>query len=163
MTDPPDLEVGRCALRTFRLVDERYCDLDDNQVVSISGLILTGMFRNGGDWLDGACVARCERDYAHDAPGEDCDCGIYGALSLNSLTSKYPQASRLVAVIAAEGMTFIGDVGLRTEAARVVAYWCGPDARIERHHCQIQFRDAEQFADLAGMLETYGIPVGPEK
>ncbi|BBC69041.1 hypothetical protein MMRN_p0100 (plasmid) [Mycobacterium marinum] len=104
MTDLPDIEIGRCAVRTFNLVDERYCDLDDEQVVPFSGRILTSVYRPGGQWLTGACVARCGKGHAHEAPAEGCGCGIYGALSLKTLSAQFPsQASRLVAVIAAEG------------------------------------------------------------
>ena len=173
MTDVPDIEIARCALRTFNCVDIRHCDLEDeladaleeglqdNQAVSFSGRILTGMYRSGGQWLTGACVARCEK--GHKAPDEECGCGIYGALSLSLLTASYPQASRLVTVIAAEGKTVIGDLGLRTEASRVVAYWCSPDARVERHQCAKQFLGAKEFADLAMMVQTCGVRLEPEE
>jgi len=172
MTGVLDIEIGRYALRTFSCVDIRRCDLEDDleaeledglqdsQSVSFSGRILTGIWHSGGQWLTGACVASCDR--GHMAPDEECSCGIYGTLSLSLLTARYPQASRLVTVIAAEGTTVIGDLGLRTEAARVVAYWCSPDARVERHQCAKQFLDATEFAEREAMLDAYGIPVEPE-
>lgn len=129
MSKVVDLEVGRFALRTFRFADGRAESL-----------------LSSGEWRDGICEARClpfcttlgfvynMLGFSHDqphglhrSPHEGCDCGIYGSLSLGHLRTQYPeQTERFVAVIAAEGRTIIGSRGLRTERARVVAYWVQP-------------------------------------
>ncbi|OBJ26869.1 hypothetical protein [Mycobacterium colombiense] len=158
MTEAPDIEIARYALRTFALADAYFCDLDDDQI-PFSWRVLTGMYRASGDWLTGECLARCEKGYAHEVPAAECECGIYGALCLASLRKQYPQASRLVAVIAAQYKTIIGSQGLRTSGARVVAYWCRPDAKAERHQCATQFREAREYYDLTAMLSAYEIPV----
>lgn len=62
----------------------------------------------------------------HPAPQLDCCCGIYGSLSMGHLVRQYRVAAYLTAVIAAEGRTIIGTHGLRTERARVVAYYWNP-------------------------------------
>ncbi|PBA23764.1 hypothetical protein CKJ66_26225 [Mycobacterium avium] len=151
--DTMDIEVGRYAVRTFR-IDRRRRIL---QPVNPS-------WRRGrgheSPWRNGACRAVCNHDRAHDAPAEECGCGIYGATSLESLRAQYPVlASNIVAVIAAEGTTIVGSRGLRTQAARVVAYWCHPSSRMDTAGAVIaeQCPAAERFADLDQMLAVYGL------
>ena len=103
--EPVAYEVARYALRTFVIRDGQ----------------LSSVIKGGGHWNEGVCEAVCLAE-DHEAPAPGCRCGIYGALSLQTLYSQYPKAaSRIVAVIAAEGKTMLGTVGLRTAAARVVA------------------------------------------
>jgi hypothetical protein len=93
----------------------------------------------------------------HKTPEPSCTCGVYGALDLDVLCSQYPDLARdLVAVIAAEGITIVGDKGLRTEAARVVAYW-SPNWYI-RKICARQCGSARRFTDLDAMLAAYHFP-----
>ena len=66
-------------------------------------------------------------------------------------------SSRLVTVIAAEGTTIIGDTGLRTGYARVVAYWTATAAEL-RERCEKQFIGATHFGDIGEMLAAYGFP-----
>ncbi|MEN4464545.1 hypothetical protein VXE65_21245 [Mycolicibacterium conceptionense] len=169
-TDTADIEVGRYALRTF-LVDRHYRAL----------LPLTGNARPVGRrlyaaglaaynhaarsvWAGGVCVARCGRGRSHAAPAEDCSCGVYGATSLESLLDQFPGlAHNIVAVIAAEGTTIVGDDGLRTSAARVVAYWIQPWPELDDARAVFaeQCPGAEVFPHLDCMLAAYGFPVGP--
>lgn len=122
-----DIEVGRYALRTFILRDGKL-----------------GSLYKSTTWDNGVAVAECHADSytrpakPHDAPDENCRCGLYGTLTLDQLLKEYrDRAVHCVAVFAAEGTTFIGTKGLRTAAARIVAYWVadvaegipdGPDA-----------------------------------
>lgn len=115
MTDEllPDIEVGRYALRTFKLRDGK----------------LGSLFQSF-TWDDGTAIATClgkGKGGKHEAPAENCHCGLYGTLTLEHLESQYrSQALNCVAVMAAEGVTYLGDKGLRTAAARIVAYWVAP-------------------------------------
>jgi hypothetical protein len=92
----------------------------------------------------------------HEPPSEGCSCGIYGTLGLLSLMRQYGlYAQDIVAVIAAEGVTIIGGTGLRTAAARVVAYWT--PLRGYRKIARRQFEGAQHFQNLDEMLTAYGL------
>lgn len=145
----PDLEVGRVALRTFKIEDDHLWPV---------------AFKND-DWADGTCVARCvyydEEDSSttyHEAPKLGCSCGIYGTLSLSHLFDQWRVLTQqLVCVIAAEGNTVMGDKGLRTSAARVLAYW-SKDKKVRRI-VKGQFPDVVYYRKMEAMLDHYGIPV----
>lgn len=99
-----------------------------------------------------------DRPPVHEAPSEKCHCGVYGALSLDHLEAQYPQHTRnIVAVIAAEGNTIIGPRGLRTQFARVVAYWAINSTRSAAIAAN-QFRGAKHFTDRSVMLDEYRLP-----
>ena len=164
-----DIEVGRYALRTFRVAHGQ----------------LRSLFKDH-TWENGTAVAACLPqllDYGnsrapHQSPGEHCHCGLYGTLTLAQLAEQYSRhAATNVAVIAAEGTTYIGELGLRTAAARVVGYWtcdrlCGDDGPryiIDRAHelalrrprswAEIyadQVPQAHHFPQMAEMLSHYG-------
>lgn len=181
MGEMVDLEVGRFALRTFVFVNGR-----PESILSY------------GNWRDGTCTARCRAntvawnfllgpDFAlpesdHESPAMECSCGIYGSLSLSHLREHYTQASDIVAVIAAEGRTIIGTRGLRTERARVVAYWLRlnakpafaglpswavewlyPTASVKSFSNVVRqgFPDAKCYDDLLKMVSDYGLSMGP--
>ena len=151
-----DIEIGRYAIRTF--------DLNFGDIRSVSG--------NPGHWVDGVCKAECttlhhiwddllgifvNKTAIHPAPDPDCACGVYGALSLEGLQRQYRSfAEDVVAVMAAEGTTIIGNRGLRTECARIVAYW---SRRNCRKVCREGFPDAKRYRFLRNMLLDYNIPV----
>ena len=142
----PDIEVGRYALRTFR--------------VNRQHKKLMSLFQHH-DWENGTAIATCRRSVEgwgpHEVPAENCTCGLYGTLTLQQLEHEYRfQAKRCVAVFAAEGTTFIGTKGLRTAAARIVAYWCWDeaDALVFAHQCP----DATRFLGIHLMLAQYGFP-----
>jgi hypothetical protein len=168
------LEYGRCALRTFTY------NLDYENFGSVSAY--------GNHWARGSCTARClagsvsyypfispQRD--HDAPNEHCSCGVYGTLTLEHLVGQYPhEATAVVAVIAAEGQTIIGDLGLQTARATVVAYWLAhqtpPWTWLEYRALDIphqydglpvvaarQFKDGRHFLRMEDMLREYGFPI----
>lgn len=144
-----DIEVGRYAVRTFR-IDRRHRVL----------LPLTHSRSKRGQhpWRNGTCVAECNHGHRHSPPADDCSCGIYAATNLAALRSQYPVlADNIVAVIAAEGSTIIGSQGLRTQAARVVAYWCHPSPRLNtaRAIFSEQCPDAVAYADCDVMLAAY--------
>lgn len=129
--DQPDIEVGRYALRTFQ--------------GTYSGGELRSLFQDH-TWDNGVAIAKCLKNKSkpkvvnwggddifpvpepeHDAPDENCECGLYGTLTLDHLLRDYrDRAAKCVVVFAAEGVTFIGNRGLRTAAARIVAYWTAP-------------------------------------
>lgn len=135
----PDIEIARYGLRTFNLNTGR----------------LKSVFKNYA-WENGVCVAQCLADppCGKDTPNERCQCGIYATTTLDSLLSQYrDSANQCVTVIAAEGTTIIGDRGMRTAAARIVAYWCVENhLSLLRDHCP----DAEYFPDPNDMLAKFG-------
>jgi hypothetical protein len=62
-------------------------------------------------------------------------------------------------VIAVEGQTYLGTKGLRTQYARVVAWWSpGFGAVAER-----QFKDAKRFPNLFEMARSYGLDLHLEE
>ncbi len=137
--EPEDIEVGRYAVRTFDL----------------AGGALGSIIKTGHRWEDGACIAKCDVT-DHDPPDKDCACGLYGCLSLSGLFGQYPDhAKRMVAVIAAEGVTYIGDLGLRTAAARIAAWWVSDDG--DEELCARLCPGARQFINLEVMAGVYGI------
>jgi hypothetical protein len=182
------LEYGRCALRTFAF------NSDYMNFGSVSAF--------GNFWADGTCTAEClavpkggmgaialgrafpSPDYDgtkdHEAPNEDCSCGIYGTLTLEHLISQYPLECRsIVAVFAAQGQTIIGDLGLQTQYARVIAYWLKEaqpsydpfeyttmmygsrpnfDPLRLAATAAVQFKGATYFQHIDQMLRAYGFP-----
>lgn len=195
MTD--DLEVGRFAVRTFRMdswrgIPESLCSVQ----------------LGTGHWNGGFCVASCLAELMvqgytgyhgyprgpyfgfeipeHPVPDLRCTCGIYGALSLEALDRQYDRWSTdFTAVIAAEGRTIIGTRGLRTERARVVAYYFKPMSSfahqidlfppgntvgifppvpavargIANYNLDMSFPDAKVWEDRCEMARHYGIDV----
>lgn len=137
---------------------------------------------HGEDWRDGTCAAVChasgKRTAAemtgihkdHTAPNEHCTCGIYGSLSYADLISNFRHyANFIVTVIAAEGITIIGDRGLRTQYARVVAYWTAPNSvnwqldngSAPRTLSAQQFQGAKRYECPVEMVEAYGLALLP--
>ncbi len=127
---------------------------------------------SGGHWVDpespdkagDTCAAVClgvsgDEASAHEAPGEDCKCGIYGAYSLSALRRQYgPQARWIVAVIQCEGTGMEGPVGLRAAKATVIAFWC-PEPDDEHRDdiglCLKQFPRARQYRNDLAMALVY--------
>lgn len=152
-----DIEVARYGLRTF----------------VVKGGRLKSLYKDIY-WDEGVMEAKCLRgpealwlffqndvDPSHRAPDKNCTCGIYATLTLEHLRAQYfMEAERSVAVIAAEGPTIIGDQGLRTSAARIVAYWT-PVRGVRRAYGQACGKDAQYFRKMDQMLETYGLPPCP--
>lgn len=173
-----DFEIGRYALRSFKFVVERARGSLAEQI----GWWTDGTckswrpvaYTRAEGWLDGTCEAVCHAygieswggdsvlptGKRHQAPYEDCKCGIYGSLSYADLIAQFSEARNIVAVIAVEGNTIIGTRGLRTQFARVVAYWVAPDP-IWREVAASQFKDAEVFGDPLEMVESYGLGLLP--
>lgn len=172
MSEVLDLEVGRYALRTFRFSDDDFLPILNTP--------------NRGGWTrEGTCVATCfsppnyPRDL-HEAPCLECECGIYGSHSLQDLHAQYSYAWYFVAVIAAEGKTIVGSRGLRTERARVVAYWIRgnspndfPRLYSSRSLCSVayerptgvhdvcrkSFGNAREWDNLEAMTEHFGLAI----
>lgn len=142
-----DIEVGRVALRTFKV------DYRTKELRSIT--------QPGSHWKGGVCTAIClaKKSLQHTTPSIYCVCGIYGTLTLDALRQFGPLCIRdIVTVIAAEGITIIGPTGLRTERARVIAYWS--PARGIRKLAAKQFEGARHFDDLQALLDEYDLPAG---
>ena len=162
MTGPgADIEVGRYGLRTFR-IDRRHRVL--LPITAGGAGAITGMPDATRQWQGGVCVARCRNHPEHLAPVADCTCGIYATTDLLSLHEQYPLLARnVVAVIAAEGPTMIGDRGMRTSAARVVAYWVSshPRLQVAREVLAAQCHDAAIYTDLDSLLADYHLRSTP--
>ncbi len=62
-------------------------------------------------------------------------------------------------MIAAEGLTVSGETGLRTAAARIVAYWCAESnwSPSEADVCADQCPGARRFYDARVMARMYGL------
>ncbi|BCP41448.1 hypothetical protein MINTMi27_15410 [Mycobacterium intracellulare] len=185
-----ELEVARYALRTFhQILKPQAFNIYDKGIgmlpTTLADFYELGSIAIGGNhWSDGTCTAKClggmgmtfscgdprcpwcnRNIINHEAPHDKCSCGIYGCLSLEWLRGQYPdKVSNIVAVIAAEGQTIIGTRGLRTQFARVVAYWCinggGYPEMAKR-----QFVGAQRYLGMSEMLRAYGLPwsAGPEE
>lgn len=160
-----DVEVARYAIRTF----------------SYSGGLqkFHSLAAPGDHWPNGSCTARCYHSCVtavgasnlivskpkaatrHAAPSLECTCGIYGALYLDVLTRQYMgYTQRIIAVIAAEGITLLGSRGLRTQYARVVGYTLGVEADFQRRSAAAkQFEGAQEYKSVLELLKTYNIPV----
>ena len=167
--DPGEIEVGRHALRTFRFYPgATSIDPMTGYVTRRSGLRLRSLYQDTY-WEDGKMVAECRKDrrsftiWASDemgptpckeAPSLDCRCGLYGAVSADSLMTQYfLHARKTIAVMAAEGPTIIGTKGLRTSAARIVAYWVSEDQYVEAYStCDM----ATRYTDRSKMLSDFG-------
>ncbi|MFV8169731.1 hypothetical protein [Mycobacterium sp. DBP42] len=155
---PSDIEVGRYAVRTFTVDRHRGALAPVSIAPHLDNIGVNGHLA----WEAGVCEARCVHGYDHTAPDEDCSCGIYGATTLTSLRRQFPDlAAGIVAIIAAEGPTLIGNAGLRTSAARVVSYWCHPGPAFDEARTVLsqQCSHAQEFDDLGAMLAAYDIPV----
>lgn len=168
----PDIEVGRLALRSFKFVvvpfhGEGFHDVvaaklghwDDGTLKFWQSL----SYHNDNDWLDGTCTATCGQGKKHRVPCEKCSCGIYGSLSYADLLYQYrAEARNIVTVIAAEGATIIGPRGLRTERARVLAYWVTSNA-IYQQVAGDQFNTASVFETPVDLLDFYNLPALPKR
>jgi hypothetical protein len=151
-----DVAVARYALRTFNL------DARHRVLLPITA---PGWSRAAHKvWQAGTCSAHCDEGSLHAAPADDCGCGIHGATDLRSLLLDYPHlAARIIAVIAAEGVTIVGAEGLRTAGGRVVAYWCHPSSELNlaREIFAEQCPDAVSFTDCDAMIAAYGLRMTP--
>lgn len=168
----PDIEVGRFALRTFHIKEGRLAPVRRiNNTTAGDPAAVEAM---DNSWIDGTCTARCLpfgltivddptdanplgfslslglMKNHHSAPHPGCECGVYGAFSLQHLRRAYTQAWNRVAVIAAEGQTIIGTRGLRTERARIVAYWTFSNA-------DVMPADAKRYESVYEMVRDYGL------
>lgn len=177
MSEVVDLEVGRYALRTFRFTETELVPLVDHGVPT---------------WINGTCVAECLPWLrflgglsTHPSPALHCTCGVYGSFSYEDLVTQYDDYARaLTCVISAEGQTIIGSRGLRTQAARVVAYHSNPNVRVSpvvtdlmeslwrtmfngmvtyltneqrAEICERSLPGAKHYDDLAYMLHDFGL------
>lgn len=158
-------EVARYGLRTFAidLDAARITPLLAPRVATGTAVGYRGLAVDPGAWTDGACVAVCAAGFDHDVPDPDCGCGIYATTNLLGLHQQYPSyAHTLVAVIAAEDTTIIGAAGMRTEAARVVAYWLNPHTPEEKTAVvTAALPDARRFDDCDAMATAYRLPFTP--
>lgn len=149
----PDIEIGRYGLRTFRIRDDKLKSVVKSHT-----------------WASGVAVAECKNERVivsfggeeietkHSAPAEACTCGIYATVNLNELIRQYrPYAQRCIAVIAAEGQTIIGDRGMRTAAARIVAYWHRDDDDAAKKAFSV-CEGAKFFDDVSEVLAAYNFP-----
>jgi hypothetical protein len=162
-----ELMIGLYALRTF--VIRTFAFAEDDAPDLAEGLTdddkvkrprLSSVAISGAHWKDGCCLARCTRNPEHEAPADQCACGIYAANTVAALMAQYEkQASNLIAVIATQGLTVRGETGLRTSAARIVAYWIGnPDldgSSLEAQVCKTDAPGARRYYDLDLMTKLY--------
>ncbi|MFF7944277.1 hypothetical protein ACFZC5_31615 [Nocardia gamkensis] len=79
--------------------------------------------RDSSAWRDGTCIAECSKGARHQAPADDCTCGVYSFRDLNHLRRQYSESATIVGVIALEGRVVEGESGWRAQAARLIALW----------------------------------------
>lgn len=176
MREDTDLEVARYGLRTF--------NVERGNGIGSYPRGLRSLFKMTY-WENGVMEAECLRDrdelhflyrmamlsqrdqeaqdlYRHKPPYKDCHCGVYATLTLDHLLEQYyPQVrANGVAVVAAEGTTIIGDKGMRTTAARIVAYWC-PNRKLRRVYREVCGEDVPHYSHMDKMLEAYRLPPLP--
>lgn len=155
-----DLEVARYGLRTFEVKGGLHGGL--------KSLFQETYWNNGV--MEAECRAssfdiiqwRWHNKGEHRVPAKYCGCGIYATVSLQSLIAQYPEQmlDNGVAVVAAEGETIIGDRGMRTSAARIVAYWA-PTKKTRRTYRRTCGSEARYFRKMSEMLKAYGFPPCP--
>lgn len=135
---PLDVSAPIYALRSFTLGEGR----------------LRSLYRDFW-WDEGKAIAQCSKD--HEIPASGCQCGLYGLQSLDRLVREYGKdCQHCVAVFAAEGRTIVGDRGLKTKAARVIAYWVR--SKTELDVMAKEAPKAKHYEDIAKMLEDYHFP-----
>lgn len=172
-----EVEIGRHALRTFvvqegklrSVVQPTYWDsgamvaecLRQREIpVRVSMDALPSRTANG--YFSYGVATRMIPSPCDDTPGEHCHCGLYGTVSLSPLIAQYgSHARRSIAVIAAEGPTRIGSRGLRTSAARIVAYWVHPRYDDHLKAYEATCPDATFYLSLEAMLKHYDIEAEP--
>lgn len=153
LSEDKPIEIGGYALRTFKVTNDKL-----------------GSLYKPTTWDNGVAIAEClAPQKCESPPGENCSCGLYGFLSLDELIRDYgANANRSVAVFEPEGDTVIGPRGLKTAAARIVAYWCSPPETVAHWDrgslaelqgiYAAQCPDAKEFFDIAAMLKAYDLP-----
>lgn len=172
--EPNHFLVQQTLQMTWAFLGVDYSQDDTGKPMELCSTAMQGSY-----WKDGVCEAVCgipvnahknllielaalttgvEPVYRHQAPQEDCHCGIYAAHTLKALSDQFSgYVDDIVAVVAAEGQTIIGDKGFRTQRARVVAYWCSD--RVAPTAAD-QFAEAQRYADVSSMLADYGLERG---
>ena len=154
-----EIEVGRYALRTFNLWRGGLYSLFQETQWSGGTAIAECLISPGGKLaMTWGSTPAVRYEYPEmkckSAPGENCACGLYGTLGVDQLVYEYSAyAGGSMAVFAAEGTSYIGSRGLRTAAARVVAYWAANDriADVYVKNC-----DAPRAPTLYGLLDDFG-------
>lgn len=151
----PDFEVGRFALRTFRI------NPSSGELFPVSWYAHAPVSRA---WAGGSCIAACAHRPPtlpwtgwHSPPHIHCRCGIYAFSDLETLRRQYPTAESLVAVIALEGAVIEGVSGYRAQAARIVGLWTHPhvvDARL-REQISRNAPDAVWYGDIDAMIAAF--------
>jgi hypothetical protein len=99
-------DLGRDCLTSVWMHDEWWPGED---------MVARGCVPNGAE-VDEALVA-ASRD--HDAPDEDCKCGLYAFYGLSRFTLRYPEC--FDGVVAGWGDTEMHDIGFRCKYMRIVA------------------------------------------
>lgn len=164
-----DIEIGRYGLRTFRLSGKGLHSLYKPTTwhggkaiagcLSMGGTLgpLVATFSSVRDWNSGIPF-----EGGHAAPADSCTCGLYSCTTLQSLVRQYGEELKGsgVAVVAAEGNTIVGEQGMRTAAARIVAYWTWPTKRWwsfdwAAHYYRKHVPTAIHYTDMAKMLSDY--------
>lgn len=151
-----DIEIGRYGLRTFRITsDKKLKSVWKEHIWDPSGVDVAQCL--GGDMsLSLTAAGEVVGENKHPVPNENCHCGIYATVNLQSLARQYKQqVNRTISVVAAEGITIIGDRGMRTSAARIVAYWCRDEEDVEAY---AKCEGAKRFTDIAEMLKAFEFP-----
>jgi hypothetical protein len=152
----PDIEVGRHALRTFRIVKKERRQFKTMKQSYKLRSVFKDYYWNSNGTIEAECLS--VDIYDRHAPGmnENCHCGVYGSLNLDVLHTQYPDwTPQTVAVIAAEGPTLIGEKGLRTSAARIVAFWVADPADAEAY---ANVENVKAYLDIKEMLKDYDFP-----
>lgn len=157
----PEPRVGVVAARTFYVEGGRF------QSVNAS-------HRDGG-WDTGVAQATCKatltvwRSYfyqrnlpdpdplpvrAHEAPADDCTCGIYSFATAHEVAAQYAEpAGNLIAAIAPEGHAIEGSKGWRSASARILSAWVKSED--DRVALAENYPDVLFFEDLQRLFDEY--------
>lgn len=158
-----DVEVARYGLRTFNTQSGRLGSVAmsahwDKGVIEAKCLKESSTSIRITQWGDEVL----EYSPTHRAPQENCSCGAYATVDLQSLIKQYAPRARInVAVIAAEGPTIIGAKGMRTSAARVVAFWTPEDAlgrQAKTVYERVCDTEPKYYCDIREMLKDFNFP-----
>lgn len=141
----PDPRVGEIyAVRTFRV------NTDDGSLVPIA------QPKQWRAWADGAAEAACARGRDHVAPHEGCRCGLYAFATAAEVGRQYPQAQRLLAIVACHGKVIAGRKGIRAQHARIVALWMSPAMSASlAGKVRARYARLPVYRDLSAMLAEF--------
>lgn len=157
----PTLEVRGAANGIWRVGEENIAECRDASIVRFSPA-------TGAVWYPSVLSFLAP----HRAPEESCACGFYGFWDATSAVQVYPEITDvvIVGVIEGYGKTLIGDLGFKSEKARIrgvvtslaAMHWSATFG-LASLSIWLQRQQGRTAGAAAGIFERAGIPVYPDQ